>query len=251
MKNISSIVIENKMVSPDTYLLALKCAIGPWMPGQFVMLQVNDSCDPFLRRPLGILGGDSRRLELLYRIKGRGTRMLSQKKPGSQLEVLGPLGKGFSIPDPDRHNIYIAGGTGIPPITALAERFPAGCLIAGYRSQDEASLVERIREIVGIKCFIVTEDGSLGEKGLVTDMLNRLPLVEKIYACGPMAMLRVVADYAVNQGIDCEVSLEERMGCGFGVCSGCAVMTESGVKRVCKDGPVFNAGEIVWDKPWI
>ncbi len=245
-------VKENREVARDTFRIILEGDPFPSLPGQFVMLKPNRSLDPFLRRPLAILKNDGRTLSLLYKVVGKGTTELSRKKKGEIISILGPLGNGFTMPSEDETVVYIAGGTGLPPILSLAEVHCRGYLIIGARSEIDIPLMEQIESLPGIEAIIATEDGSRGRKGLATDALNEImdriqpPCI--IYACGPSAMLKRVAEYAKFKKARCEVSLEERMACGFGVCSACAVRTTEGNRRVCTDGPVFDASTIQWSR---
>lgn len=243
-------IVRNDEIAARTFHMVLEGRLPESSPGQFVMVQVNASGDPFLRRPLAILGQDGTTIEILYKVKGFGTEILSNKMAGESVRMLGPLGRGF-IRHEGMDIVYVAGGTGLPPIIALAERMKAGRLILGARTRADLPLIGRIRAIPGMETIIVTEDGSLGEKGMATDALRTiLPagggdgLV--IYACGPDGMLREVTAMARTAGCRCEVSLEERMSCGFGACAGCVVKTTSGNLRVCREGPVFNGFDIVW-----
>ena len=250
MRDIEGIVQSNEQVARDTFLLTLECEPPSCFPGQFVMVKINCGYEPFLRRPFAILGRHEHSLELLYKIKGHGTRLLSTMIPGEAVNVLGPLGTGFSMPGKDEYPVYIAGGTGLPPILCLAEKIRAGVLIFGAFSQIDIPLLSRIKAVDGIKLRVTTQDGSLGKKGIATDMLDKVVEEAKkpitIYACGPKGMLRTVSEIAERIGSRCEVSLEEYMSCGFGVCSGCVVATTKGNLRVCREGPVFDSSHVIW-----
>ncbi len=251
MVKIEARVRNNREVAQGTFLLTLSCDFPEFDPGQFVMLGLTGTCEPFLRRPLAILSRPAGALELLYRIRGRGTALLAEKMPPETLSVLGPLGRGFGMPADNEGAVFLAGGTGLPPILALAERVRRGHLVFGARSIGELPLWDRLSSIEGVQALAATEDGSLGKKGLATDVLEEVlqrvspPIV--VYACGPREMLRQAAHLAQAIGARCEVSLEEHMACGFGVCSACAVKTVSGSRRVCTDGPAFDARDIRWD----
>lgn len=250
MKENQAKVTSNQEVARDTYLMSLECDLPSSIPGQFVMVKVNRSYDPFLRRPLAILHHHKDNLELLYKTKGAGTLELSRKECGDTLSVLGPLGNGFSIPETSDTILYVAGGTGLPPVLALAERIRRGYLIVGARTRIDIPLWERMESITGISVLATTEDGSFGREGVATDALEELSTRTQgpcaIYACGPAGMLKEVSNLARRVQAKCEVSLEERMACGFGVCSACAVDTMEGNKRVCIQGPVFDANLIKW-----
>lgn len=248
MMDIECIILDNLEVAQDTFLLSLNSSLPLSVPGQFVMVKINSGHEPFLRRPFAILTDKAQKLEILYKIKGQGTLLLSHKSPGETVSVLGPLGNGFSPPLKNENIIYIAGGTGLPPILSLAEHLKRGLLVFGARSKDDIPLLSRLSDIPGIELMTTTEDGSLGRKGMATDILNRYkpenPLV--IYACGPKGMLREASEYAKRTGARCEVSLEEYMSCGFGVCTGCVVGTKDGNLRVCREGPVFDSSDLIW-----
>lgn len=251
MKDSKAKVIANKEVARDTYLMELESDLPASVPGQFVMVKIETSPEPFLRRPLAILHHEGNRLELLYKIKGKGTIDMSGKKEDDVLFLLGPLGKGFSDPHAEEEVIYIAGGTGIPPVMALAGHLRKGRMIVGARSEADLPLWDRMSGLQGIEVQATTEDGSLGRQGLATDaleeLLNQIKKPCVIYACGPNPMLKTVSDQARRAKARCEVSLEEYMGCGFGVCSACAVKTTTGNQRVCIQGPVFDAAVIRWN----
>jgi dihydroorotate dehydrogenase electron transfer subunit len=250
MRDIEGIVQSNQEVARDTFLLTLTCDLPSCLPGQFVMVKVNSGYEPFLRRPFARLGRHEHTLELLYKIKGQGTRLLSRIGPGEAVGVLGPLGTGFSMPEENEEPVYIAGGTGLPPILSLAETIRTGVLIFGAQTHVDIPLLSRIQAIGDIKLYVTTQDGSLGQKGIATDMLDKMvqeaqqPIT--IYACGPKGMLSAVSETAQRIGSRCEVSLEEYMSCGFGVCSGCVVETTTGNLRVCREGPVFDSSQLIW-----
>ena len=181
-------------------------------------------------------------LVLLYKTRGEGTIALSMLKEGETISVMGPLGNGFSIEDEGKV-VYVAGGIGLPPLLSLYNKLKKGKFLIGAKSEEDIPF-----DYIPAKAVIATEDGSVGYKGLVTELLSGLSLKKPcmVYACGPMAMLREAADISKHMDIPCQVSMEERMACGFGVCAGCVVKTLSGNKSVCALGPVFNAEEIIW-----
>jgi dihydroorotate dehydrogenase electron transfer subunit len=250
MKDVQAQVRENREVALSTFLMSLECDLEPSCPGQFVMVKVNPGRELFLRRPLAILNHNARSLEILYKVKGQGTIDLAGKTKGDTLWVLGPLGNGFSMPREGDDAVFVAGGTGLPPVMALASLAERGSLVIGARTRDDLPLLERMKSIQGIALHPVTEDGSLGRKGLATDELEAILAGTRkpctVYACGPHAMLKRVHELAAGTGARCEVSLEEYMACGFGVCSACAVKTDKGPMRVCTQGPVFDASMLSW-----
>jgi dihydroorotate dehydrogenase electron transfer subunit len=227
------------------------------LPGQFVMLRVSENRDPLLARPLGISSIISKTsIEIIYRVAGRGTTMLSQLEPGHSLDMLGPLGQGFPLPEKGITPVLVAGGSGFPPLHFLSTRIGSHAhLFIGARNRaclPPAGILESFRKNVA-KVHTATEDGSVGKKGMSTDLLrDYLDGAEKkalktVFACGPKPMLQAVSKLAADHAVPCYVSMEERMACGMGACMGCSVaMKAGGYKRVCKEGPVFEASEIEW-----
>jgi dihydroorotate dehydrogenase electron transfer subunit len=236
-------------------------------PGQFLMVGIPGA-EILLRRPFSVCGlpgtfdeGPDGSVQILYRVTGRGTNLLGSLKAGARLDVLGPLGQGFTRPgDPAIHPVFVAGGIGSAPFPALgADLRRRGFLPAmfyGARSRADLPLLEWFSERLG-DVHTATEDGSLGAKGLVTEPLERWLDAEAsrrlmLYVCGPEPMLRAVARIALARGIDCELSLEAHMACGFGVCLGCVVPTRAGTEadwgyeRVCAEGPVMRAERLAW-----
>lgn len=225
-------------------------------PGQFVMVRCSEGYDPLLRRPLSIhrvaLGErEQGALALLFAVVGRGTRWLARRKEGDMIDLLGPLGRGFEIGPESRNLLLVAGGIGIAPLVALAQKAIANgsevTLLLGAPTQAQLYPADLLPPQV--RLVVATEDGSAGTKGLVTDLLARLAAeADQVFACGPISMYRAMASqgWQILQGKSVQVSLEVRMGCGFGFCYGCAVETWSGLKLVCKDGPIFELGDIIW-----
>ena len=226
-------------------------------PGQFVMVGIpGGRQDPLLRRPLGYLGRDREagRLSVLVRKIGRGTRILGEAEPGQELKVLGPLGRGWT--PPERGPVLLAGGgIGMVPLVDLAVQL-AGRLetvvIYGARCADELYLRD---ELAGLPLALIlaTDDGSCGVAGTVIDAMRELNPASfaRYYGCGPYPMLANLQSLMAAAGVAGELSLEERMACGFGACLGCAVALRDSTgepvhKRVCADGPVFPAGEVIF-----
>jgi dihydroorotate dehydrogenase electron transfer subunit len=241
------------------YRLVLKApeAAAAALPGQFVMLRVTENMDPLLARPFGISSVPSKSsVEIVYRVVGRGTTLLTAMEAGHTLSLLGPLGKGFPMPDKGTTPVLVAGGSGFPPLYFLSQHAGSRAhLFIGSRNKEclpPAGIIKRFKEVTA-KVHIATEDGSMGTKGMTTDSVNtflskmeqKTPLV--IYACGPHPMLAAVNKIAAEHSIPCYVSMEERMACGLGACMGCSIpMKAGGYKRACKEGPVFDAREIEW-----
>lgn len=224
--------------------------------GQFVNIRLSDVFDPLLRRPFSIHRVTGASIEILYEVVGRGSGLLSEKKAGEYLDVIGPLGNGFSMPD-TKTAILAAGGMGVAPLLFLAEqlriRHPESCIqvLIGAKAKDSILCEKQFKEL-GCNVKIATDDGSRGFKGRVTDLLKNLisakryPLNATIYACGPRPMLKEITILSQQRNIAAQISLEEHMACGIGACLGCIVNTKESYKRVCKDGPVFNAQKIIW-----
>jgi len=243
MQDMTARVVGNREVARLTCLLTLECDMEAYRPGQFVMLKAGGAHDPLLRRPLGIMEYRLTTLALLYKVKGEGTRLISELHQDDRVTVLGPLGQGFQDPPQNTAVIYVAGGTGAPPLIALAAHLKRGRFVYGARTREDIPF-----ECLPHDSLICTEDGSCGTKGLVTQALSTVlgGGSSMVYACGPLSMLKAVWALAKAAGADCQVSLEERMGCGFGVCAGCAVETVRGIERVCSEGPVFRAEDLPW-----
>ena len=261
----SAVIVYNKRLTESHYVMGLEWAFaGDAAPGQFIMLKVNHGVyDPLLRRPFGIYkvffdglpGGEGRTgIEILYKVVGRGTEILAGLVPDETVDILGPLGNGFPTPKPGEKSLLVAGGIGIAPIHLLALSCKKeATVIFGARDKSEAPLTADI-EALGIDVKTVTEDGSAGVKGLVTDILaGEIRKASVIYACGPTGMLKAVAGMALGAGVRAYVSLENSMACGVGACLGCAVKRAGIAKKnkryqmVCSEGPVFNSTEIDWE----
>jgi len=269
-------ILHQQEVGPQTFLL---CLMSPQIarearPGQFLHLRIREGTDPLLRRSFSIHRVDRERgeMQVLYQVVGRGTEILSRKPIGETLDCLGPLGHGFEVSDDPRGAVIVAGGIGIAPLIFLTEDSLRGrdvTALIGARSSDGILYHDLLRSW-GAKVHLATDDGSLGHRGPVTDLLQQqttmrrgrggdkergsvTPSPRSLYACGPVPMLRRVAELCREYEIPCQVSLENLMGCGLGACLGCVVKTRSSVppgyeyKRVCKEGPVFEAGEVIFE----
>jgi len=239
--------------------------------GQFIHIKVGDGLDPLLRRPLSISEIDrgQETITIYYRVKGKGTTGLSRVKLGDRINAIGPLGTGFALPQVGEELWLVAGGIGIFPLYALAEEAQCqGIPLKLYWGGENVSFLESAGvekwQQLKLETSLTTMDGSRGERGLITgplfrdltdfkDFTSKNDKKIKIAACGPTPMLKAVADFCKEQGIPCEVSLEERMACGVGACLGCSCVlqrADGSLKRgrVCKDGPVFAGEEVVWDE---
>jgi len=258
---------------PDGHGYKLRLEVSGWPgsePGQFLMLGPGAEAgvprqDPLLPRPMAIyrdaslagsrVEGAGAQIEVLYRVVGRGTTLLSEAVPGQRISLVGPLGRGFSLEAGSAAALLVGGGTGIASLYELAGALArAGrevTVLLGARG--ERDLIGRDDfEALDVELVCTTEDGSLGEKGLVTaplrERLASAPSGSTVFACGPTPMMRAAADLAASLGVRCYVSLENPMACGFGVCLGCAApRREGGFALVCRQGPVFDASEIAWE----
>lgn len=219
-------------------------------PGQFYMLQAGHSLDPLLKRPFCFFDADEEELHFLIRVKGRGTRVLSEMGAGETINAVGPLGGRYPVPASERTPLVVVGGIGVASLFPLIKKLSGRARVFyGARTRSELIFSERI-DIFSESLVIFTDDGSGGEKGLVTRGLEReLESGDNftVYSCGPDVMLRTVSRICTDKGVECFVSLEKNMACGIGSCMGCTVKTTGGNKRVCAEGPVFSAGDIVWD----
>lgn len=236
------------------------------VPGQFVHLRIASGYDPLLRRPFGIHKADKQAgtISILYEIRGRGTSILAEMNEGDAVDIIGPLGNGFRLPDIDvAEVIVVGGGIGVAPLLYLALEirrqisYANLIVILGATTRDTLACREEFIDIAD-KVLIATDDGSEGCCGYVTvplsqclDMVNNKKTI--IYACGPTEMLKAVAHLADNHDVLCQVSTEAKMACGVGACMGCVIKTRSAelqgfeYKRCCVDGPVFDASEVLWE----
>lgn len=225
-------------------------------PGQFVHLPLPGSESRLLRRPFSVYRTDASNgfVEVVYQTVGAGTRFLAGVRPGTALDLVAPLGRGWQVPPGTRKALVVAGGVGMAPLNMLVARLleEGGVhLVVGARSAD---CLVPLAVPVGVGAgrlgtVTVTDDGSAGCKGLTTDVTRELLQQEAfdyVATCGPEPMLRIVAELALAAGVPCEVSLERRMACGIGACLSCAVPTRTGLRRACADGPVFDAREVLW-----
>ena len=257
MKQEIAPVISTSEVMPGTRLVWLESPqiAADARPGQFVMVRCGEN---LLRRPLSVHRVDGGKLALLFAVVGGGTQWLAQRREGDTLDIFGPLGNGFHI-DPEANNLLlVAGGIGIAPLLFLADvaskQGKNVTLALGHSYGVSLNLlIQQILEVrteaskskVGARIVPVSEDGTLGTKGLVTNTMKKLcPEADQIFACGPAGMYRTMSRMPELKGRRVQVSLEIMMGCGAGICYGCTIKTGSGLKQVCTDGPVFDLEEI-------
>jgi len=266
----TGIVLENRKIKPRYFLLEIHCppVVTKIRPGQFLMLKVSDNNHPFLRRPFSVYRCYSNNhpdkkkrgnLLILYKMVGKGTQKMTGLRNGQRVDIIGPLGNNFNLPPlPSSNNIIlVAGGVGIVSLYPLAERLTPQKLFVfiGGKNRNDILCSSDFKSLHS-NIFIATEDGSLGFKGTVVDLfLSQRKRFERnesnyLYACGPTGMLKKLTGAIRYEQFVCQASLESRMGCGFGACWGCVVKTTNPkipYQRVCKEGPVFDLKEIVWE----
>jgi len=243
------VVTENSALNTTNFLIKLHSAdpLPILLPGQFVNIEIKDASEIFLRRPFSVFDVDylQNTFSIIVKILGRGSKKLTETKTDSLLSVIFPLGKGFTFPDKNDKVLLVGGGSGVAPMLFLAKE--SGLkkdnvnILIGAKSLEDHINVDDYNQFGNL--FFTTEDGSLGEKGFVTEhsvFRNKLKEYDKIYACGPDAMMKAIAKKAKEVNVFCEVSLENLMACGFGVCLCCIEPTIKGNLCVCTDGPVFN-----------
>lgn len=273
MKNYQTIILSNLEIAPGYWRMRI---LAPGfaalaVPGQFVMFRPEQALPTMLRRPFGIFrsgclapecaGLPPREyVEILYKVVGQGTRIMSELHAGDKVELLGPLGRGFTISDDSCARILVGGGIGLVPLFLLAEQLIAAGhpvrLLMGGRTRDDILAVTEF-ERLGVETYVSTDDGSLGEEGLITKVLERklaeAPCAE-VYACGPMPMLNAVEQICTARRVPLQVSLEAHMACGVGACLGCVVKgaghsdQQPNYLCTCKEGPVFRAEQLDWGR---
>ena len=239
-------ILSNELIAKHVWRMRLAGAEGlPIRSGQFVEIAVPGQ---YLRRPISVCDYAEGVLTIIYKVVGVGTDAMSQWQAGQQVDMLVGLGNGYDLSRAGERPLLIGGGVGVPPLYMLArvlrEQGKPVRVILGFNTKDEVFYEEEFRAL-GCEVEVTTADGSYGTKGFVTearlDEGLRNPCSTYYYACGPLPMLKAVIGHWGEQG---EVSMEERMGCGFGACMGCSIQTKEGTKRVCKDGPVFKTKEL-------
>ena len=274
MKQVSANVIKNEQILLELERPGARSILSSWIiwlrcpeiareakPGQFVMVSCGEECT--LPRPFSIHQVNDKGIALLFQVVGKGTAWLSQRQTSDDVDIFGPLGNGFSIYPTSNNLLLVAGGIGIAPLRFLAdEAVQQGkqtTLLLGASSavrllpfpEDSSNHGLLTDGILPWKINIakVTDDGSEGYKGLVTDLIvDYIDRVDQIFACGPSPMYKTMAQMPELKDKPVQVSLEVGMACGLGVCYGCSIRTKTGLKQVCKDGPVFNLEDILWDE---
>lgn len=248
-------IVSNEEAVDETYVIRLKSEYFARhaAPGQFFHVRVTDGVDPLLRRPLSLhrRHPDSDCVDLLYKLKGRGTRLLARSKPGHTLDVIGPLGHGF--PQPAGRVYLAAGGMGVAPFPAVVDDLCGSAdvtVLLGARTASALLCVDRLQSM-GIDVRTATDDGTAGHHGNVSDLVASLEVPDTIFCCGPNPMLKTLVNYALAKRIHLWAAVEQHMACGMGICRGCAIqLADEGDTHyglVCNDGPVFSATQLsVW-----
>ena len=257
-------IIEHEQVGPGVWRMMLGAPelAEVCIPGQFLHVLCHAGSDPLLRRPLSIHDADPKLglISLLYQVCGKGTQLLTEKLPGEALDVLGPLGRGFDLPKTaDQPILLVGGGMAVAPLYFLARRMgeTVGCarttILIGAGTKDMLLCLDEFA-LLRLVVQTATEDASHGHHGLVTSLLeNYLQSGDRplVYACGPWPMLKAVAEITKTHGLSCQVSTEAKMACGVGACMSCVIKVRDGDSskyvRSCKEGPVFNADEVIWE----
>jgi len=249
---VDCLLTEKKFLNDRYFLLVLKSPIELQgvLPGQFAQVKVDKSPETFLRRPISIcMINNDKEIWLLVQIAGAGTRTLSEYNVGETINLIVPLGNGFSIPNKSENVLLVGGGVGMAPMLILGKKiFETGATVnflLGARTKSDLLLIDEFEKYGNV--FFTTEDGSLGEKGFVTNH----SILEKsnfsfIYTCGPKPMMQAVEKYSKQNNIECEVSLENLMACGIGACLCCVEDTINGHICTCTEGPVFNTKMLKW-----
>lgn len=261
-------VIQKELLAADIVRLTLRApeiAVSA-SPGQFVMVKVSDGINPLLRRPLSIHQSDGELLQILFKVVGKGTRLLTSFEAGDLVEIIGPLGHGFSLPEPSCRNVcMVGGGMGIAPLFFLTQKLINNRpdlnlqVYLGAAKGSELRILQDDFAGLGIKVAIATDDGSLGFSGYVTDLLaGDLDRGRQwqFYSCGPHPMMTKVVEFCESEKWPCQVSLETMMACGISACLGCtirsspqkALASNMPFLHVCKEGPVFDSGDVAWSK---
>lgn len=245
MKRVILEIESNRALTPLVYEMRLTGDTSDiTRAGSFVEISLDGL---FLRRPISVCDFDEGRLTLVYKVVGKGTEQMAALKAGTRLDVLTGLGNGFDSAQCRQHALLVGGGVGVPPLYRLTRDLVAQgkrvSVVLGFNTQQEIFYAEEF-ERAGANVIIATADGSTGIKGFVTDAIRESDIgFDYFYSCGPLPMLKALCGATDRPG---EVSLEERMGCGFGICMGCSIQTASGAKRVCKEGPVFKKEDVIW-----
>lgn len=244
MKDIIFKISKTRQLTQTVFEMQLKGDVSGIKCGQFVNILIDGL---YLRRPISVCDINGDVLTIVYKVVGKGTEKMSQMPVGTTLDILTELGNGYDLSKSGDNPLLIGGGVGVPPMYLCAKRLIDGgksvSVVLGFNTKDEVFYEEEFKKL-GAKVTVTTVDGSYGIKGFVTDAMKDIDY-SYFYTCGPEPMLKAVYNSSKTDG---QFSFEERMGCGFGACMGCSCKTLYGNKRICKDGPVLEKGEIIWEK---
>ena len=248
-------LIKKEQLKPDIFKFSMsaKEIVDIAKPGQFIEIRVTEGIDPFLRRPISIYNMDKENgiLEVIFRVQGRGTEILSRKKEKDTVDIVGPLGYGTFKFEGYKNIAILGGGIGVFPLYELAKNASKNITVntyLGFRNKEAVLLEEEFKKVSN-KLVITTDDGSYKIHGFAINELKKdlkENKIDAIFACGPLPLLKSAQSLAKETNIPCQISLEEKMGCGLGVCLGCAVeVVTGGYEHVCKQGPVFDSNKVV------
>ena len=257
MEDVSALLVENLDLGQRLFKLVLKAPeiAENVAPGQFVHIKLNGFDSHILRRPISVYKAnkDDGTIELIIQEVGKGTKFLHEAKCGAQFDVIGPIGHGWGKCKQGENVLLVGGGVGAAPLYMQAQDAKlAGAkvgVVLGAQTKDALVTLHDYEAILGENVYCATDDGSFGEHGFCTGLVEKLLSQEhfdRTFVCGPQPLMKIVADLCKNAQVPCEVSMEKRMACGVGACLSCVVDTNNGKKRACVDGPVFNSEEIVW-----
>jgi dihydroorotate dehydrogenase electron transfer subunit len=247
-------VVELKKVNATYFRLTFKApALAKAVkPGQFIHIKVSEGFEPFFRRPFSVYRALNGNVEIFFEPVGKGSRLLASREKGDMLDVLGPLGKPFTFPSKDvKQIVFVGGGIGVAPFMVFADAIKKHkaekILLYGGRAKAHTFPMGEFKKN-GVKVFTATDDGSVGVKGRVTELFNKIVIAPStmVYTCGPRPMMAAVQSFAKTHGLKGEASCEEVMACGLGACLGCSIPTTKGYQTVCHDGPVFDIKELVF-----
>ena len=245
MRYFDSVVIENKQVADGIFVLSVERRGADAKAGQFYMLKSWDK-ELTLMRPISVFKAEENELWFMYRLVGKGTQFLSLLEKGSSIKLLGPCGYGYPCEKLSGKVAVVGGGLGVPPLCETSKQLTqSGVSVDAYLGFRDVLFGVEDFEPWCDSIFITTEKGEEGYKGFVTDLLKP-EKYDCVITCGPEIMMRKVASMCIDANIPCYCSLEHRMACGLGACLGCSIRTKNGMKRVCKDGPVFLSTDLLW-----
>lgn len=253
-------LVKKEELKPGIYKFSVKAPniVEQAKPGNFIEIRITQNTEPFLRRPISIYNLDKENgiLEFIFQVKGKGTDILAKRNVGEEVDVIGPIGYGTFKYEPYQNLAIIGGGIGVFPLYELAKCAKKDqknvTTYLGFRNKDFVVLEEEFKKVSN-ELILTTDDGSYAKQGFAISYLEndiQEGKIDSIYACGPLPMLKAVQKMAIEKDIPCQISLEEKMACGLGVCLGCAVKTAKSPKEapeywhVCKAGPVFNAKDV-------